>query len=94
MTSTTHVDLETFGRLTAGQKTLDLPQPEHPLADGETVVLEEWDAAHAQPTGRKIEAVVTAILAAGAGEGGGAARVRVEPKASRYSAPEGHTRPA
>jgi len=46
---------ELFGEIVAGRKTFDLRINDFEIADGDTLVLEEWDPKTKLYTGRTIE---------------------------------------
>jgi len=89
MMTSTRVDGETFRQLTTGRKSIEIGHPDHSLQAGETLQIDEWDGD--EPTGRRIEAVVTAVIEPKAGEPPSRRRIRFSPKVSKYSHPEGRT---
>jgi hypothetical protein len=92
MTLTQKVEQEDFARIVAGAKR-DLRLADGAAHPGDTLILEEWDPhAHAY-TGRKLEAVVTAVQALPAASEWASPEskdkrydvIQFEPKESKYS---------
>jgi hypothetical protein len=92
MTITQKVEQEDFDRIVAGDKR-DLRIADGAAHTGDTLILEEWDPdAHAY-TGRKLEAVVTAVRVLPAALEGASPEskdkrfdvIQFEPKESKYS---------
>ena len=60
MTTNHKVEKEYFAHIAAGDKR-DLRLADGTVHEGDTVILEEWDHDAHEYTGRKVEAVVTAV---------------------------------
>ena len=92
MTVNQKLEKESFEQIVTGEKR-DLRLAAGDVQQGDTLILEEWDADTQEYTGRKIEAVVTAtgktIAVAdppsGESERQEVHRIEFEPKESKYT---------
>jgi Domain of unknown function (DUF3850) len=85
------VEKEYFDHIAAGDKR-DLRLANRAVREGDTVILEEWDRDTREYTGRKVEALVTAVCPAPAADraaeedtGGGLHVIEFRPKESKFT---------
>jgi len=53
---------EYFAEILSGRKKFELRLADFDVAEGDTLVLEEWDHARQQYTGRKLEVIATYVI--------------------------------